>query len=258
MSEGKTHSVTLEIRNFSILVAASLQEVETEHEAPDDLLDIRTQVVAALENCLQTETLWNDSKYRLGEVLYRYRVALPHGAWLPVVEVIAKATHYTSRTVCEIVADYVRAASVPAEVITELEKEDIDPAAKRHQKVVKMAEQFNADGQSAADAVKAAKIARAKAATAAKIARFEAVWKLNRQFTQDERWTVRSFESQVKGVAKVPPDRKADILANGTAVALWHCGCRKPVIIVPRETIDLAERKEPEAVAADNEGQATG
>jgi len=52
---------------------------------------------------------------------------------------------------------------VPAEVIAELEKADIDPAAKRHQKVVEMAQQLNADGQSAAMAVEGAREARAKA-----------------------------------------------------------------------------------------------
>jgi hypothetical protein len=120
------------------------------------------------------------------------------------------------------------------------------------------AQQFNADGQTAA-AVKAAKIARTKVATDAKIARLEAVWKGNRQFTEYERWTIRSFESQVKGVDKVPPERKADILVNGTAIALWHCGFRESVVIVPWETIDLAERKEPQAIAPDvTESQATG
>ena len=130
----------------------------------------------------------------------------------------------------------------------------IDPAAKRNAKVVEMAQQLNSGGQSAADAVKVARVTKAKAVSGEKLA----VWTGDHQLSQAERWTVRSFESQIKGVARVPPDRKADILAKGVAVALWHCGCREPVIIVPRETIDLAERKEPETVAADNKGQATG
>jgi hypothetical protein len=52
---------------------------------------IRRQVAAALEDYLWQETLLRESKYRLGEVLYRYRCALPHGAWMPAVKVIAQA-----------------------------------------------------------------------------------------------------------------------------------------------------------------------
>jgi hypothetical protein len=244
----ETKPETDKLEDFSTLVA-ELREIETECEVEDDLTDIHSCLLDVVRS----------NRYRLGEILHRYRVAvLRHGAWLPACEVIGRHLGKSSRTIREIARDYARVEGVPAEVIDELETAAIDPAAKRNAKVVEMAQQLNAGGRSTADAVKAARVARAKSATAAKIARFEAVWKVNRQFTQDERWTVRSFESQVKGVAKVPPDRKADIAANGLAVLLWHCGQRDPITIRPRETIDLADRRKPEVVAVEDEGQATG
>jgi hypothetical protein len=233
-----------EVENFSTLIA-ELREIETDCDVGADLQDIHSSLVNMLSG----------NRYRLGEILHRYRVAVVlHGAWLRACEVLGRHLGKTERTIRAIVADYQRRASVPAELIEELERADIDAAAKRNTKVVEKAQQLNADGQNAADSVKAAR----RHATAAKIARFEAVWKVNRKFTQDERWTVWSFESQVKGVAKVPPDRKADIAASGLAVLLWHCGQRDPITITPRETIDLAKGKKPEVVAVEDEGQATG
>jgi hypothetical protein len=242
----ETKPETGKLEDFSSLIP-ELREIETECDVDTDMTDIHSCLVEVL----------GGNRYRLGEILHRYRVAvLRHGAWLPACEVFGRHLGKSSRTIREIARDYARVEGVAAEVIDELETAAIDPAAKRNAQVVEMAQQLNAGGRSTADAVKFARVtkAKAKAVTGEKLA----VWAEDHQLSQAERWTVRSFESQVKGVAKVPPDRKADILANGTAVALWHCGCRKPVIIVPRETIDLAERKEPEAVAADNEGQATG
>lgn len=57
-------------------LTARLREVETEHEASDDLQDLRTRMLAALG-------IYRMSRFDFGETLYAYKEALPHGAWLP-------------------------------------------------------------------------------------------------------------------------------------------------------------------------------
>jgi hypothetical protein len=99
-----------EVENFSTLIP-ELREVETEREVAVDLRDIHS--------CLVEEVRGN--RYRLGEILHRYRVAvLPYGAWLPAVEVIARHLGKTGRTIRAIEADYRRGAGVPAELIQAL------------------------------------------------------------------------------------------------------------------------------------------
>jgi hypothetical protein len=152
---------------------------------------------------------------------------------------------------------------VPAELIQALEEADVDPAAKRHAEVVEMAQQGRAAGLSDDEAVKVAKNAKAaeaKAVRTARDARTAAVWKGGRQFTREQKWTLNAFERQVEGVDKdkVPPDRKADVLVAGLAVALWFVGSRQPITVRPVPTIDLAAGKAPEAVAADDEGERGG
>jgi hypothetical protein len=165
-------------------------------------------------NYLETKTLLLDSRYRLGEVLSRYRVALPQGAWLPVVEVIARATGYTGRTIREIVADYQRVEGVPAEVIAELELVEIDPAQKKHKKVVELAEQGFAAGQLAAGAVEAALAAERR--LHAKPPRI--------RMTQDERWVANLCSHILKGLETVPDHRILDIfgIAVGIAMGAGH------------------------------------
>jgi hypothetical protein len=240
----ETKPETDKLEGFSTLVA-ELREIETECEVEDDLTDIHSCLLDVVRS----------NRYRLGEILHRYRVAvLRHGAWLPACEVFGRHLGKSSRTIREIARDYARVEGVPAEVIDELETAAIDPAAKRNAKVVEMAQQLTASGRSTADAVKVARVTKAKAVTAEKLA----VWAGDHQLSQAERWTVRSFESQIKGVAKVPPDRKADILAKGAAVALWHLGMRKPVMVTPTRTIDSATMPDDSVPAAGSDEPAEG
>jgi hypothetical protein len=227
----ETKPETGKLEDFSSLIP-ELREIETECEVDTDMTDIHSCLVEVL----------GGNRYRQGEILHRYRVAVSrHGAWLPACQVFGKYFGITERTVRAIAADYARVAGVPAEVIAELELADIDPAAKRNADVVDMAQQLNAAGQPSAEAVRASRLAKAKARAADRKAQASAVWKGGRQLTREEKWTLASFTQQVKGVKNVPPDRRPDILVNGAAVALWHCGCREPIRIVPRETIDLAD-----------------
>src|SRR5258708_2705450 len=80
-------------------LTARLREVETEHEAIDDLQDLRNHMLAALG-------IYRVSRFNFGETLYAYREALPHGAWLPVVQAISAETGIAERTLREILLDY--------------------------------------------------------------------------------------------------------------------------------------------------------
>jgi hypothetical protein len=134
--------------NKDVNLSALLREVETEHldGDVDDLLDLRSQLVAAVG-------VYRTSRYRLGETLYAYRTALPHGAWTPVVKAIATASHLTDRTLREILSDYERVRETPAAVVQALQHSGIDPAAKRQEKIVEMAVESHKAGTPPAQAV---------------------------------------------------------------------------------------------------------
>jgi hypothetical protein len=128
---------------------ALLREVETEYGDEDDLQDLRSQLVSAMR-------IYRTSRYKLGQSLYAYRSALPHGARLPVVRAIAESSGIADRTIREIVADYERFKDTPASVVVELEKSGIDPAAKSKLIIVSGAVRGHRQGQTPAQAVQAA------------------------------------------------------------------------------------------------------
>jgi hypothetical protein len=245
----------VQIGSTSNLIAR-LREVETEYETPGDLRDLRSEVVAALKNYEETNVVAEESRYRLGEALYRYHAALPYGAWMMAVRVIAKFRNRTDRAIREIVADYARVERVPADLIAELESAEIDPAAKKNAKVVQMAQQGHAEGQSATQAVKAAMAARRPVASE----RSPRV-----PMTQDERWVQEECDWMLKGLDCVPENRKLDILGIAVAKAIGYLTpSRDPIIIVPIEpTGDMSGKKKPPKRTAPNkpnkaEGQAGG
>jgi hypothetical protein len=237
----ETKPETDKLEGFSTLVA-ELREIETECEVKDDLTDIHSCLLDVVRS----------NRYRLGEILHRYRVAvLRHGAWLPACEVFGRHLGKSSRTIREIARDYARVEGVPAEVIDELETAAIDPAAKRNAKVVEMAEQGYAAGQSAAISVEGAREASARAPRRVGVG--------PKQLSQTERWRLREVKHMIRGVKQVPQERKVDIFIPSVAEALWYFGSRDRITIVPTEPIvDLEGRRKPETVVPDDECQATG
>jgi hypothetical protein len=132
--------------------AASLREVETKYEVADDLRDLRSRLVAAAKN-------YGMKRYRLGEALHRYRAAIHHGAWLPIVRAVALESELSERNVREIAADYLRVEGLPQPLVVELERAKIDPSAKSKSKIVKIAVLGYIAGQTPEQAVQAALVA---------------------------------------------------------------------------------------------------
>jgi hypothetical protein len=111
-----------------------LKAIEKEHDADDDLKDIRSRTLAAIAHS-------SSSDYRLGRELYGYREALPHGAWYPVLEAIYRATTKSVRTLQEVVARYRKVKDQPKELMEAMLIAGIDPAAPRRVDMLRCAVQ---------------------------------------------------------------------------------------------------------------------
>lgn len=160
-----------------------------------------------------------DNRYRLGEILHRYRVAVVrHGAWLPACKVIGRYLGKTERTVRAIAADYARIKRIPAAVIAELERADIDPAKKRNQKVVEIAQQLNQAGIEPEQAVGTAR-ARQQRRLAASVAASgeQRPTATPEPMTDDEKRILKERNQIRKGLEQVPENRKVDILLASVA-----------------------------------------
>jgi hypothetical protein len=72
-------------------LAAALKTAERAFGASDELDDIRDQLVAKIG-------LHISSKFHMGWELSRYKDALPHGQWLPMVDIIALHTPQRPRS----------------------------------------------------------------------------------------------------------------------------------------------------------------
>jgi hypothetical protein len=225
-------------------LSARLREVETEHGAPDDLLVVRTQVVVAFANHEETEERAKESRYRLGEALNRFRVALPYGTWMAAVKAITEDRKRSDRAIREIVADYLRVKGVAPEVIVELELHDIDPASKKHKKLVALADQGYTAGQPVQQAVETAR------ATVRRLVRPRV------PMTQDEQWVMALCVHILKGLDKVPEHRIVDIFGIAGAFAIGHkTSSRDPITIIPIEPVvaPSGRKKPPKEAALDDE-----
>lgn len=216
-----------------------LREVETEHVeqdpegVDDDLMDLRSQLVAAVGG-------YAASRFNLGQALYRYREALPHGAWTPVVQAIATASKLTDRTIREVVSDYERVKGTPAPVVKAMQSVGIDPAAKRQAKVVEMAVDSHQAGNPPAQAVAAAVASTRKPPTP------QAQIPTNQELTKEEKliWQVRLAIR--KGLEKVQQNQKLAILQRALGeeiTGLLGDDAREFVVTPTKPTLDLMGRK---------------
>jgi len=223
-----------DMANEDVNLTALLREVETEHldGDVDDLLDLRSQLVAAVG-------VYQISRYRLGQALYGYRMALPHGAWTPVVKAIAIASHLTDRTIREILSDYERVRDTPVPVVQALQQAGIDPAAKRQKKIVEMAIDSHKAGNPPAQAVQAAVALSRRPVAPVGISSGDV------PLTQDERWILSLRENMRKTLGKIPQDRRVEVFCVAAAEELWiQVSSKEPITIVPTEpTLDIVGRK---------------
>jgi hypothetical protein len=222
--------------NEDVNLSALLREVETEYFDGDgdveDMKDLRSRLVAAVG-------VYRTSRYRLGETLYAYRTALPHGAWTPVVEAIATASHLTDRTIREILSDYERVRETPAPVVQALQQVGIDPAAKRQEKIVEMAVDSHKAGTPPAEAVEAAVALTRRPVAPVGLSSSDA------PLTQDQRWILSLRENMRKTLGKIPPDRRVEVFRAAAAEELWfQVSSKEPITIVPtKPTLDLVGRR---------------
>jgi hypothetical protein len=212
-------------------LTARLREVETEHEASDDLQDLRTRMLAALG-------IYRMSRFNFGETLYAYREALPHGAWLPVVQAISAETGIADRTIREILSDYERVRETPAEVVQALLQAGIDPAEKRRAKVVEIAVEGHRSGIPPVHAVKAAfETTKRPAQTQTSI---------DLEPSKDEKLIFQVRLVIRKALDKVPQNKRLEYLRAALCeeiTGLLGDEAREFVVTPTKPTLDLMGRK---------------
>jgi hypothetical protein len=213
--------------------ATSLHQIEKKFGASNDLDDLRRQFLAAVAQ-------FSSSRFRLGRELYSYRVALPHGAWGPLIAATSRALTISRRTLREILASYRIVKDAPPLVIQEFEDRGLDPAATKNLEHFRGTVQGLLAGLSPKEAFEQAQ---------ADAPRHEPPPQAGAHMTEDERWVVKASEAMIKGVEHVPENRKADILVASFAEVMWLLTkCREPIMITPTPPVvdRSGRRREPE------------
>ena len=108
------------------VLSAQLQKVEGSSSAAE-----------CREDLVQATQHYGKSYYELGKALALYKKQLPHGSWLPVVRIIAKALGRSERSVREVFNAYNDVESFPTPVRDELHRQGIDPVAPKGRPVVR-------------------------------------------------------------------------------------------------------------------------
>jgi hypothetical protein len=201
-------------------------------DVDDDLMDLRSQLVCAVG-------VYRTSRFNLGEALYRYREAIPHGAWGDVVQAIATASNLTDRTIREILSDYERIKGTPAPLVKALQSAGIDPAAKRQAKVVDIAAKDHQAGSPPDQAVASAVAATRQRPVQASVLPAQ-------ELTKEEKliWQIRLGIR--KGLEKVDQNKKLEYLQRACAeeiTALLDDQAREFVVTPTKPTLDLMGRK---------------
>jgi hypothetical protein len=209
-------------------LAISLHQIEKKLGASNDLDDLRRQFVAAVGQ-------FSGSKFRLGEALYSYRVALPHGAWGPLIAATSRTLTISRRTLREILASYRIVKNAPPLVIQEFEDRGLDPAATKNLEHFRGTVQGLLAGLSPKEAFERAQ---------AEAPRHEPPTPPT-PMTEDERWVVKESQLMIQGVEHVPDNRKADILVASFAEVMYLLtGRREPITITPTKPVRSGRRSE--------------
>ncbi len=112
--------------------AVKLKEVENAHVkgADDRLKEAHRALVKAVGK-------YRASRMDLGRALHGYHEFFKaRRGWLAARDVIATKLGYDARTIQRIIEGYERASKLPEATLTVLEKEGIDPTAKKHASLV--------------------------------------------------------------------------------------------------------------------------
>ncbi len=110
----------------------ALEKIERQHfgNLPEGLLTARGAVIAQLGS-------FRSSRWRLGSLLRSYKAFYVHQqGWVAAAKVIGEAIDRSERSIFRIIEDYERAAELPPSLLEELEKQGIDPAARKNAGIV--------------------------------------------------------------------------------------------------------------------------
>lgn len=121
-----------------------LEAVEREHigNPPPGVLAVRNEAITQLGEVAR-------SRWQLGRILRIYKTFYKdqHG-WVAAARVIGEAIGRDERTIYRIVGDYERTENIPPILVEELEKQGIDPSARKNASLVNELEQTPAPASS--------------------------------------------------------------------------------------------------------------
>jgi hypothetical protein len=228
---------------------ALLREVEVEHVNDDGVADLsvsRQALVAAA-------TQYKMSRYRLGQALAGYKAVIPYSGWMPAVQAVADSIGVGERTVRNVLADFesVSAALVP-EAIEAMEAEGLDPAAKKHAKVI----EFLAVSSSAGDSEESPAVRVKKAVARAKKKPVKAsVFPDGTEPSKAEREIYKVRLAIRSSLSDITPNRKLEVLKIAVGEEVYaSLGITSPFTVTPSvPRLDLMGRKKTDVDTIDTE-----
>jgi hypothetical protein len=116
----------VKVENFSTLAARLLTADAGLVKNNKGLLEVRQAVVKAAQQ-------YHTSRYSLGKALHAYKdFFMEERGWMIAAKEIGAVLQCGERTICNIVADYLRASKLPESVIAAAEEKGIDLAKRKN------------------------------------------------------------------------------------------------------------------------------